>query len=311
MDAAHRATNYLLSREARPMEATFWHRKNPEKDTCNGLIGQAWTIEALVTAARVLEREEPLVLAEEVFLEHPFREKIALWRRVAVDGQYLGLDPTLNHQIWFAAAGALLVPFVTEEVDRRVRSFLGQLNDHFRVRRSGLTRHTITPSFSWVKLAKYTAKRITQSSTERQALRRKELGYHAFNLYGLGVLYKQYSGHAFWTSPSFLRACRYVASDAFSQSIAGSPYGFPYNPPGFEVAFVFDAFGDILDGRTEERPQEWVVKQLAHCFDWSEYLMNRNTPDPVTHAARIYEATRLPDLELKMSDQPSVNAHLS
>lgn len=37
--------------EARPMAATFWHRKNPEKDACNGLIGQAWTIEALTMAA--------------------------------------------------------------------------------------------------------------------------------------------------------------------------------------------------------------------------------------------------------------------
>src|SRR5690625_349836 len=39
LDSAYKALNFIMSAEARPMNATFWHRKNPEKDFANGLIG--------------------------------------------------------------------------------------------------------------------------------------------------------------------------------------------------------------------------------------------------------------------------------
>ena len=54
-DSAWRAVQYLLSPSARPMNATFFCRTNPEKDFCNGLVGQAWIIEALAIAGMKLE----------------------------------------------------------------------------------------------------------------------------------------------------------------------------------------------------------------------------------------------------------------
>lgn len=78
-EAAQKAADYLLSSEARPMGASFWCRKNPEKDFCNGVMGQAWVIEALVEAARVLKRQECYRLAEEVFLLHPWDGMRCLW----------------------------------------------------------------------------------------------------------------------------------------------------------------------------------------------------------------------------------------
>ena len=54
-DAADKAVKYIAGSEARPMNSTFLCRLNPEKDFCNGLIGQAWVIEALIRAAEVLE----------------------------------------------------------------------------------------------------------------------------------------------------------------------------------------------------------------------------------------------------------------
>src|SRR5690625_1998318 len=58
LKASEKAVGYLMSRDARPVGATFYHRINPEKDACNGLIGQAWSIDALVQAGLQLEREE-------------------------------------------------------------------------------------------------------------------------------------------------------------------------------------------------------------------------------------------------------------
>jgi len=75
LESSTRAAEYLASRYARPMKASFWIRKNPQKDFCNGLIGQAWAIEALVLASKVLEEPRYYKIAEEVFLLHPWDEK--------------------------------------------------------------------------------------------------------------------------------------------------------------------------------------------------------------------------------------------
>ena len=106
-EAALRAARFLASAETRPAGATFWCRSSPGKDACNGLVGQAWAIEALAEAAASLDAEPLAKLAEMVFLRHPFDERARLWRRVEVDGRVLGPDFTLNHQLWFAAAGVL------------------------------------------------------------------------------------------------------------------------------------------------------------------------------------------------------------
>ena len=39
------------------MNATFYCRLNPEKDFSNGLIGQAWVIEALVEAHKLTKED--------------------------------------------------------------------------------------------------------------------------------------------------------------------------------------------------------------------------------------------------------------
>src|SRR5512134_800532 len=54
-DAACRAAGYLQTEDARPRRKTFYHRLNPSKDGCNGLVGQAWTLEALLESYEVLE----------------------------------------------------------------------------------------------------------------------------------------------------------------------------------------------------------------------------------------------------------------
>ena len=48
--ALNKCAEFLLSKAARPMDEVFFCRKNPNKDFSNGLMGQAWGIEGLVTA---------------------------------------------------------------------------------------------------------------------------------------------------------------------------------------------------------------------------------------------------------------------
>lgn len=302
--AAQKAAEYILSDEARPMGYTFWHRKNPEKDTCNGLIGQAWTIEALVEAAELLDSRESIRVAEEVFRLHRFREDLGLWRRTAVDGQRLPLDYTLNHQIWFAAAGALLAPYAESSIGRQIDRFLDRLHLHFRIHTSGLIKHKILTAYSWETSSWRTIfKRGIRRGVEvffPSVSETKEVGYHAFNLYGLALLYRKYPDHSFWNSASFRKACTYLRSKDFRTQIYESPYGFPYNPPGFEVAFALDTFTDVFLGDTKEEKESWVQEQLDTCYDWKINLMRKNTRDEYTQSARLYESSRLNNISVRL-----------
>jgi len=307
--AARRATSYLCSRDARPMTASFWHRKTSKKDTCNGLVGQAWTIEALVEAAETLEMQEAIQVAEEVFLLHPFRPDVALWERVNADGMHYQADHTFNHQLWFAAAGGLLTTHATSrDVEHRVRQFMDRLDRNLRVRRSGLIRHLVIPTYSWKKLLYSSVRRFMTfafSKKRRQKMRLKEVGYHAFNLYGMALLRERCPAHSFWSNPQLNRALKYVVAEDFEKEVETSIHGYPYNPPGFEVPYALEVFGeDIAVSNIRLMQQHWVEKQLAHCYDFDRHMMCRNTEDPTTHAARLYEATRLPNLDLRL-EKPS------
>jgi hypothetical protein len=115
---AVRARDVLMAPGARPMGATFLCRTNPDKDFANGLIGQAWVIEALATLHEALDDRRAHEVATQVFLLHPFSDARGLWRRVNVDGSHLTIDATFNHQLFFAAAGALLDPLGRSEIGR-------------------------------------------------------------------------------------------------------------------------------------------------------------------------------------------------
>ncbi len=308
LKAAKKAVTYLCSDAARPMRAAFWHRRNPEKDTCNGLIGQAWTIEALVIAARDLERPDLTALAEQVFLLHPQEQPYGVWRRVNADGSYLGVDSTFNHQLWFAASGGLLTSSSQcKTVDARVRQFLGQLTRLFEVRSSGLIKHIMPPigpvtMRRQLKNVLERAQKIKHgkmiSSNERYR-QQKEVGYHSFNLYAFALLKQAYPDHSFWENQKFLSALKYVTTELYAREVETSKYGYQYNPPGFEVPFVLEVLCPGAQNSTQQ--MDWVSKQLQSCYNFESSLMDKNASDATTHAARMYESTRLPNLPLKLN----------
>lgn len=286
-DAAYKASKYLCSNIARPMGATFWHRKNPEKDFCNGLIGQAWTIEALAEAAEPLEDSILNVIAKEVFLLHPFNWEKGIWQRVAVDGMHLTIDETLNHQLWFAAAGSLTMNS-DNEVRSRVDRFFDKLENHIGLYSSGLIKHSLISNRRIKKEIKYIIKRFNSNNEELH----KAIGYHLFNLYALALLKQKKPDHCFWQSRKFNKIWSFANSGYFKSALNKNKYGYPYNPPGFEMAFALEVFGE----QSIEKQSMWLGEQFKRCYDKESNLMVLGTEDPVTHAARFYEATRLCDL---------------
>lgn len=309
--AAERAVGYLMSDVARPGDATVLHRTQAGKDRCNGLIGQAWTIEALVTAAEVFDRTDLIDLAAELFLLHPFNERVALWQRVDTDGSVLGFDRTFNHQLWFAAAGAELAAHHGGRVDGRVSRFLSRLPQLLDTTERGLIRHLLRPDFA---LGEYVD--LLFDSTERELwrnkllhrvrppsnkrlLRRKAVGYHSFNLYGLAMLSERYPNHPVWQTDRLSSALEYATSDLFRRRLDGNPYGYPYNCSGIELAYALSTFG-LLE---EAGQQRWLTRQFARTYDPESETVMGNTPDPATLTARLYETTRLDKQALSLEVQ--------
>jgi hypothetical protein len=299
-DSAWQAVQYLLSPSVRPMNATFFCRKNPEKDFCNGLMGQAWIIEALAIAGIKLEDPKYIELARNVFMLHPFDHKVGLWRRVNVDGSYNSFDMTFNHQLWFASAGSLLDRDSDNSISSMITRFLDcVLESHLNIDRSGRIIHMILKPSKTLKgmvESVYSLRRPGNSYMKNKARADKEIGYHAFNMYAFSMLKQYVPEHPLWQSNKFLLAIKFMDKAEFINGLENNLFGYFYNVSGIEAAYTIQEFRSFL---SFSKPEEWwVLQQLRRCYNTDEKMMNRSTEDKETLSARLYEATRLKDMEI-------------
>jgi hypothetical protein len=309
--AVGHAAAYLMRDELRPYGYTFSHRTKPNKDACNGVIGSAWAIEALMTVGDQLDVPDAIDLATQVFLVNPFDEETGLWRIIETDGRDFGFDMIFNHQLWFAAAGGLLAQSGNQDIASTVGRFLDRLESNLTLYSDGLLYH-----FAGGKSAGESANLIgrTKIFTARLIKRRRlrtlndddlhyrAIGYHSFNLYAFAILAEAIPDHPFWRSEKFLKVLHYVDSSSYRDAIDENKYGYPYNPPGFEIPYAMSVFSRVLVDNDQSGSRTWVSEQLRRCFNFDSRQMSGGTADPVTHAARLYEATRLPDVSLTLSN---------
>ncbi len=300
--AAYQCLSYLQSDEARPYGETFHHRAIDGKDKCNGLIGQAWTIEALAVAARIFDDDGFASLAENVFLLHPHDNKSSLWKRVEIDGRVLPFDATFNHQLWFAAAGGLLSQCrsVSPAIKSQVVRFLDEVETNLRLYDSGLIFHPLLPPSIRRQLH---LTRVDQRGrigltfitgrapipSRQRALRHKAIGYHAFNMYAFGLLKNVVPAHPLWESPFFNQLLQYIQSDSYKEIVWRNEFGSAHNPVGFEVAFVLASF----EQSNSESQNWWIQRQIREHYNTKTAQFDTDTPDAEALTARIYEAVRL------------------
>ncbi|MCH8539318.1 MAG: hypothetical protein LAT58_00950 [Opitutales bacterium] len=292
--AAIKALGYLLRDDHRPAKANWLQREQKGRDRCNGVIGAAWTGEALWAAYAILGNEEALELAGDVFLKHRFDGKRLLWFRLEVTGESLGIDQTLNHQIWFAATAARLENAGISSLKPLIQTFLDGLSKNFAVEGSGVIRHRIPLfwhdhlfysgglPFRFFQYYKYLRTGIKPVNG-----RQRDVGYHAFNLHALAILHRYYPDHFFWQGSAWKKALAFARSHEHVSEVQVdmNPYAYPYNPVGFEMAFTLARF--FPDSQKEQ--ETWIRRQ------WSA-LENENSPqygdcadDPLTAQARLYE----------------------
>ena len=314
LDKVYELSHFLFSKKSRPYGYSFHHRLHENKDKCNGLIGQAWTFEALTYASIVTKDPKYVELAENVFFQHVFNYDCGLWNRLEIDGTVLSIDSTFNHQLWFTACSSMLKTPRQKEISERISCFMDQLNNNLTVLDNGLIYHPIEnqilPNQSEQTSESFlmSVARIFLSSfglinskinkntlKHRERMIYKSIGYHQFNMYAFAILKQSFPDHFFWDSLKFHRTVDYLISDEFKIGLNDNIYGYPYNPPGFEIPFVLNVFSNLSEYDLVDICSWWVNEQIKRCYEPKTRMMIRNTEDPLTHTARIYELTRLPN----------------
>lgn len=277
-------------------------------DRINGLIGQAWVIEGLAYAGKRLGCERALDYAMRVALVQKYDFDLHLWTRIDVNRSGLGIDPTYNHHVWFAAATSdLLKVRMNAELHQAIADFLevGTRRD-FRVYGDGLLKHSVSVAASQSlerrtkRLAKVVLQPVRGLNRKKLDYRYMEQGYHLFDMYGFSILEEAFPDIDFFHTSEYTAAfsramdvdqanCEMgVFSFLDGRSSEINVYGFPYNNPAFEFPFVATAHG--LDCNAQI---EWLIAlQDRLMLEGSSGMRSVRNPDVLTWNARSYELVR-------------------
>lgn len=292
-DAALKCGEYLRSKEARPMGSVYFCRKNPKKDFANGLVGQAWVIEALVRLEEMTQDSEYSKLAVDVFKMHPYDSDYNAWFKKNVDGSLNGFDKTFNHELWFAAAGSLLVE-KDKEIKKQVFNFLNHIDVHLELYADGCIKHSANYFLDKKpeeKIKKFIIKAIN-SNAQKEYLRMISVGYHSFNTYAFAIIKQRLPDLNVWESKKISEIIKYTINNKYFNAIEGNKFGLPYNVTGFEVPFTLEIFKQDLSD-VGGIIETWLNRQINFGLKKESFLLTENSKDPNTSAARIYEITRL------------------
>lgn len=310
-DAIKTLAIYLKNEHNNGYNNAYLCRNKEGKDKINGTIGQAWAIEGLIEAAKVLKDESYYDIAKKVFCQQKFDEKVGIWNRVEVDGRVLGFDVTYNHQLWFAAAGAQIVKYKFDfEIDRQINIFLDKSKKLLVIRKDGLIFHFANISTPFKEFLRNKKRQVTEMIRDfksKPSHRYKELGYHCFNIYGFALIYEIYNKHEFFKSTKFKRALDLALCDNFIEKLEKNEaylditgvakkyksdcniYSFGYNSPAFELPYIKKIFkGSVEDGFIDKM---WE-KQMQYTYDLMVKALKKNTEDSVILTARLYELVR-------------------
>jgi len=284
--AAEKCLDYLVNDNPYRKSHTFQHRAKDGKDQCNGLIGPAWNIEALLYADKKIGSPLARNLARDLFLMHPYDEENCIWHRVEPNGKILPIDSTFNHQLWFAASAAPLAKEIPE-VAERINKFLYKLKDNWCIAKNGRIVHPL-----WIPRIRFreSVKRLIKPKYRKEFIL-KEVGYHTFNLLAFAML-----NNSPVTIPQVVRsridlAISYLSHPEFLRLIDKSKYSFSYNPPGWEAPVALM----LLGGHPPDNCLYWVNQQLLLNYNKETKMLDIGVPDIETHTARIYETVMLPE----------------
>ncbi|NYB74511.1 hypothetical protein HZF24_10225 [Sedimentibacter hydroxybenzoicus DSM 7310] len=304
---ALRACNYLIDDENRPNNFTFLCRISDTKDNCNGLIGQAWTLEPLIQIGIKEKKDEYINISKNLLERIPFNKEQYLWETIDVDDTNRGCHRTINQQLWISVMSLILGDYLKDDtlINNSTNFFLGLSRNIEWLEYEGLIKHTTNKRDNFLKniIKKAVLKEKVKASTkEMQVLSN---GYLSFILHGFALAYDYCSEYSFWQDASLYNIIKQAYNfldNRFPFGYLESDKGFrwAYNPVGIEMAYatqVFDKYISIKD--TSEKTEKWLSLQISGYYDFNNNLMNRNTIDQNILSSRLYESINLKNIEIK------------
>lgn len=283
----------------------------------NGLMGQAWIVEALTYFYKIIKEKKYYLAACEIYNVQEYCKKAKMWKMIELDGENIGYDYTFNHQLWFAAAGSeLLSCQPNDELRNLLVDYLNGCMRHFQVHCDGLIKHygdlqspyyresvVRTVVKKYIKLVFFKKQRICNPNKyDPDAFER---GYQLFNLYAFAIIYRIFPEHPIFKDKRFIKAVEYGKkiekhNNYFNvyNMIQGkrgeiNKYAYAYNSPAFEFPFVYKVFGG---GNFEIICEKLMKIQIDLTYNDETALFSNNTSDPNTLTARIYELVRYLDI---------------
>jgi hypothetical protein len=283
-----------------------------EFDHLNGLIGQGWVIEGLLYYYSVFKEEQCLLSAKSIFFAQKYDYGKSLWHRVELNGSNIGIDPTYNHHVWFAACACRLSDFCKDNsVDDIIKDFLTNgIKKNFRIYRDGLLYHHVNILNS--NILKVNLKRLIKMFLipisfiypKKLNLKYLEYAYHIFDIFGFSILREKYPHMSFFNSEAYRSAVKYASNIKRINEKCGAyrsiengdmfnVYSYSYNSPAFEYPYVAEINGFANEGVFNDLYD--IQKKLM--YNAESKMFSRNNPDVDTWNARVYEIVRYLDMK--------------
>ncbi|SDB26609.1 hypothetical protein SAMN02910317_01317 [Ruminococcaceae bacterium FB2012] len=308
LDLCKSFADYLCTEQAKSRSGAIECMITDKFDHLNGVIGQAWVIEALLYYYALSKDDHCLECAKSIFLSQKYNYDKHAFERVELDGRNIGVDVTYNHQVWFLACSSPLEEYYPRlEMGKIVKDFLSAGTDRdFRVYRNGELYHAIaieSPRITKKTIVKALATPISNLCPQKLDLHYINRGYHIFDMYGFCILKERYGDLPFFSSPIYKKAVDHAKDiETFNRrnkvykhiknGVDFNIYGYGYNSPAFELPYV-----SLVEGfYSEELCKKTFQIQKRLMFDKQTGIMCRNNADVETWNAKTYEIVRFLDL---------------
>lgn len=302
--------SYLYDIQAQSKSGAVKCMETDRFDHLNGLIGQGWIIEGLLYYYDVFKAEKALAVAMAIYKTQKYNRTLHLWHRTELDGSDIGIDPTYNHQVWFAACSSRLAEYCGDStIDDTIRDFLtaGAKRD-FRIYRDGLLKHYVDISNKMMRKIKFKSlikvclTPVRFVSPKKFDSKYMEYAYHIFDLYGFEILKERYGELPLFSSEKYKSAVEYACDIKNVNKTCGvyralekgdmfNIFSYSYNSPVFEFPYIATKNGY----KDSEVFNELYDIQVKLMFDKFTGMFSRNNPDIETWNARCYEIVRYLD----------------
>lgn len=289
--AAERALAYLLT-IFRESPGSIIMRHAPGRDHSNGVLGQAFVIEAFRTAGKYLCSEEAIAAGLALIERHDFNAEFHLWNRILPLGQSARPDMTFNHQLYYAAVVAMFID-LNPELRGQVERFAEGWQHTLLTREDGRIVHEVHVPVSrrplLVELKSKVKAKLRRSNDD--AARAKEADYHLYNMYAFALLAKNgIDAPAFAGPEKWGAITSYSTSGDVQRLLDRKNWSLPLRS-GTETRVLDASYANTVFANVTPDYSDVVAyldRTLGH--DGQADVLS---PDPVTQRARTYRYWRL------------------